>query len=77
MNAKNLRKFLDRIPTWPKEAQDELLRSMTEIETRYSKIYQVTDEERAALERSAADVRKERFAAARDVDVVFDRFHRP
>jgi hypothetical protein len=76
MKGKTLRQFLDRIPRWPKEAQDELLRSMAEIETRYSNTYQVNDEERAALERSAEDVRKNGFAADENVDAVFGRFHR-
>jgi hypothetical protein len=76
MKAKTLRQFLDRVPRWPKEAQDELLRSMAEIDTRYSNTYQVNDEERAALERSAEDIRKNRFATADDVDAVFGRFHR-
>lgn len=76
MKTKTLRQFLDRVPRWPKEAQDELLRSMTEIEMRYSNTYQVNDQERAALERSAEDVRKNRFATDEDVDAIFGRFHR-
>jgi hypothetical protein len=76
MNTKALKQLLDRIPKWPKEAQDEFLRSMAEIETRYSKIYQVTDEDRAALDRSAADIRKNRFATDEEADAVFARFHR-
>ena len=75
MQTKVLKKFLDRVPTWPKEAQDELLRSMTEIETRYSGVYRLDDEERAALKRSADDVRHKRFARSEEVKAVFDRYH--
>jgi len=76
MAAKDLRKIIDRVPKWPKAAQDELLRSMTEIETRYSNLYQVTDADRAALDRSAQDVRKGLIATDEEVESVFGRFHR-
>jgi restriction endonuclease Mrr len=76
MKASDLKKYLQRIPEWPKEAQDELVRSMVEIEHRYSERYQLDDEERAALERSAEDVRKNRFATDDDVEAVFTRYHR-
>jgi hypothetical protein len=76
METKNLKTILQRVPKWPKEAQDELVRSMKEIETRYSRIYHVSDDERTALERSAEDVRKNRLAADGDVERVFGRFHR-
>lgn len=76
MSMKAIKELLDRIPKWPKAAQDEVLRSVAEIETRYSDIYQVTDDDRAALRRSDEDVRKNRFATDDDVNGVFDRFHR-
>jgi hypothetical protein len=76
MEIKDLKKVLDRVSTWPKEAQDELVRSVAEIETRYTGVYHVNDEERAALHRSAEDVRKGRFATDQEVDTVFSRLHR-
>ena len=76
METKDLKKILERVPEWPKEAQDELVRSMTEIETRYSDVYHVNDEERSALKRSADDMQKKRFATHEDVEGVFGRFHR-
>jgi hypothetical protein len=76
MKTSDLQKYLQRIPAWPKEAQDELVRSMAEIEHRYSELYHVGDEERAALERSAEDVRQNRFASDHDVEATFTRYHR-
>ena len=32
MEIKDLKKFLDRIPTWPKEAQEEALQTLQVIE---------------------------------------------
>jgi len=76
METKDLKKVLERVATWPKEAQDELVRSLAEIETRYTDIYHVNDEDRAALHQSAEDVQRGRFATDEEVDAVFDRFHR-
>ena len=76
MKTGDLQKYLQRIPAWPKEAQDELVRSIAEIEHRYTELYHVDDDERAALERSAEDVRKNRFATDSDVEAAFTRYHR-
>ena len=76
MKTSDLKKYLQRIPAWPKEAQDELVRSMAEIEHRYSERYQVDDDELAALERSADDVRNNRFATDDDVEAAFTRYDR-
>jgi hypothetical protein len=76
MQTKELKNFLSRIPAWPKDAQDELIRSMAEIETRYGNVYHLDDDERAALKRSAQDVRNKRFSSNEEVDSVFGRFHR-
>ena len=76
MKTSDLKKYLQRIPAWPKQAQDELVRSMVEIEHRYSERYHVDDDERAALERSADDVRNSRFAIDDDVEAAFTQYHR-
>jgi hypothetical protein len=76
MKTSDLQKYLQRIPAWPKEAQDELVRSMVEIEHRYSERYHVDDDELAALERSADDVRNGRFATDDDLEAAFTRYHR-
>ena len=65
-----------RAAEWPKRAQEELVHSMTEIETRYSHLYHVSEDERLALERSEEDVRSGRFASDADVEEVFNRFLR-
>ena len=71
-----LESALERIDSWPKDAQDELARLMTEIQSRYRKVYRVDHDEREALTRSADDVRNNRFASDADVENTFSRFHR-
>jgi hypothetical protein len=67
---------LERVEAWPHETRDELLRSITEIEKRYGNVYRATKDDRAALARSAQDVRKGRYATDQDVEKTFGRFHR-
>ncbi len=76
METKDFRKILARVPMWPREAQDELVRSMTEIEARYGGVYHVSDDERAALERSAEDVYQNRIATDPEVEAVLGRYRR-
>jgi hypothetical protein len=72
--TQKLKELMARIETWPHEAQEELLRSAFDIEMRYIGGYQLTDEDRAALERSAEDVSAGRFASDSEVAQLFHRF---
>jgi hypothetical protein len=76
METKDLKVFLDRVRRWPKDAQDELVRAITEIESRYTNVYHLDKDERAALSRSADDVRNNRFATTEEFEAVYSRFHR-
>ena len=46
---------------------------MEEIEFRYTELYHLDDDERAALERSAHDIRMNRFATDDEVEATFTR----
>jgi hypothetical protein len=76
MKPDSFKQIFERVSKWPKDAQNELVRSAAEIEKRYREIYGVNHEERAALDRSGADVRRGRFAIEHEIDTVFGRFHR-
>lgn len=69
-----LKELMVRIETWPEEAQEELMRSAVNIEMRHRARFELTDDDRAALERSLDDVRNDRFATDEEVAQVFDRF---
>jgi hypothetical protein len=66
-----LKNLLERAETWPEAAQDDLVRSMIEIETRYTGIYRLSDDERASVEKGLADMRAGRFATDEEVAAVF------
>ncbi|HZP75515.1 MAG TPA: hypothetical protein VFB45_05180 [Pseudolabrys sp.] len=74
MVTKALKTILDRIDTWPEAAQDEAAATLQAFEEEFREPYALTDSDRAALERSAEDVRQERFAADEAVRALFDRF---
>jgi hypothetical protein len=57
--------LIERVSEWPKQAREELFRTMIEIETRHGRICHVDDDERTALEQSEEDVCAGRLASER------------
>ena len=76
MTKEQITILLERAADWPEEAQAELVQAMFEIEAKYGGIYQLDEDERAALERSAEDVRLDRFATNEEIAEVFARIRR-
>jgi hypothetical protein len=75
MNAK-LKGILERVAAWPEAAQEEAVQSLLAIEREMSEPYQLTDEDRAGIDRSLDDMRHGRFATDEQVAAVFNRFRR-
>ena len=71
---KVLENLIDRIAVLPKEAQDEVVRSVLEIEARHLGVYQLSDEERADILEALAEVRRGEVASEEEVAEVFRRF---
>lgn len=76
MTKDEIAALMERAAEWPAEAQAELVHSMLQIETKYQGVYHLDADERAALARSAEDVRQGRFASDQEVQEVFARFRR-
>jgi hypothetical protein len=76
MMKNRIQELVERASEWPENAQEELMQSMLDIEARYLGVYITDKEERAALKRSAEDVRSGRFASDEDVKKVLHQFHR-
>jgi hypothetical protein len=74
MTKQGLDILLERVATWPAEAQEELLRSLAEIEKRHLGIYRLNDQERAAVRRGLQEMREGKLASYEDVAVVFARY---
>jgi hypothetical protein len=74
MTREGLEFILEQVATWPEEAQDELLVSINEIEAKHVGVYQLSDEERAAVRRGLAEMRAGQLASEEEVAALFDRF---
>jgi hypothetical protein len=73
MVAKALRDILQRVETWPEQAQEEAILSLLSIEQELADPYVLTDEDRVAIERALDDMRHRRFASDEQVSTAFRR----
>ena len=74
MTKQDLDILLERVATWPAEAQDELLRSLAEIEKRHLGVYRLNDQERASVRRGLQEMREGKLARDEDIAAVFARY---
>ncbi len=66
--------ILDRIADWPKEAQEELLQSMTDIEARHLGVYRLSDDERAAIREGLAQAARGELVPDEAVEAYFQKY---
>jgi hypothetical protein len=77
MTKDQVKAVLDRVLTWPPEAQEEAVASLATIEEHFTSLQTLSPEDHDALSRSAEDVRHGRYATDDQVKAVFDRYRRP
>jgi predicted transcriptional regulator len=71
---KRLETLLERVSTWPEEAQAELARIIDELEWQYSRdVYQLSDEENAAIDKALAAADRGEFATDEEMAALFKR----
>ena len=73
MTKRDVKAVLDRVLAWPEEDQEELAEVAREIEARQTELYQLTKDEREAVERALAEMRERKFASDEDVAAIFRR----
>jgi predicted transcriptional regulator len=76
MKTKQLTEALERVETWPAQAQDELARVALEMEAEIKGVYHASVEELAGIDRGLRDADAGRFATDDEVDAVFAKFRR-
>jgi len=74
MTKQDLEILLEQIAAWPTEAQEELMQSIASIEEKHLGVYQLNDEERAAVQRGLQEMREGKIATDEEVAAVFDRY---
>ena len=76
MTRDQVKEMLDRVLTWPPEAQEEAVASLATIEEQFAALQALSPEDRDALARSAEDMRLGRYATEEQVKAVFERYRR-
>ena len=74
MTKHSLEILLERVASWPDEAQDEFVKSLADIERRHAGVYRLSEDERAAVRRGLADLRASRLASDDAVAALFSRY---
>ena len=69
-----LKDLMERAEHWPEGVQEEAIASLQSIEEELLGLYELSSDDRAALERSENDVRLGRFASDEQVSNVFGRY---
>lgn len=78
MTAKVLRDVLQKIESWPVEAQEELAAIAQEMDEELrGGVYHATPEELAGIDRGLKAAREGRFAKDEDVEAVLTKRRRP
>ena len=66
--------ILDRIADWPKEAREELMQSIVDIEAKHLGVYRLSDDERAAVREGLAQADRGEFIADDVVEAYFKQY---
>ena len=70
---KQLEAVLERVSSWPEEAQEELLEHIIAIESKQAGIYHLSDEERAAVKKGLEAAKRGEFVSDEDMAAFFKR----
>jgi hypothetical protein len=76
MTRDQLKAVLDRVLTWPPQAQEQAIASLQTIEEQFLGPHEISPSDAEALRRSADDMRAGRFATDEQVEQTFGRFRR-
>jgi predicted transcriptional regulator len=75
MTTKDLKSLLERVQSWPQEAQDELVDVANEIESELkNREYLATQEELRIIDAAMASIDGGEFATEAEVETVFGKF---
>jgi predicted transcriptional regulator len=75
--SKKLKEIIERAETWPEEAQEEAIATLQAIEAEFAQPYELTEDDRKAIDRGLEDVRRGRIASDEEVSRLFARYRHP
>ena len=71
---KRLETLIERVSALPEEAQEELLDHIAIIEAKHSGVYELSDDECAAVRRGLEEMRQGKLASDEEVEAAFSRY---
>jgi predicted transcriptional regulator len=76
MFSKELQEILKRVETWPKAAQEQAVASLQALEHELLAPYELTEDDKRAINRGLEAARRGDFATEEEVEAVFAKFRR-
>ncbi|MCK6452421.1 MAG: hypothetical protein L6R19_16465 [Alphaproteobacteria bacterium] len=73
---KDLQEILKRIEAWPEAAQEQAVASLQALEYELIAPYELTEEDKQAVDRGLEDARTGNFATDEEVGAVFAKFRK-
>ncbi len=74
MTATELKDLLERVRTWPEEAQNELVAVANQIETELQGDYVASREELEAIDAAISSLDAGEFASSKEIQAAFAKF---
>jgi hypothetical protein len=72
-----LKDMLERAESWPPEVQEEALATLQAIEAEFTEPYELTEDDRRAIDKGLEDMRQRRFVSDEEVSKLFARYRNP
>jgi hypothetical protein len=76
MTRDDIEAVLERVRTWPPARQEDAARVLLEMEAQGTTVYQLSNDERTAIEQSREQTRRGEFATDEEVAALFERYRK-
>jgi hypothetical protein len=76
MTRDDIEAVLERVRTWPPARQEDAARVLLEMEAQGTTVYQLSNDERTAIEQSRELTRRGEFATDEEVAALFERYRK-
>jgi hypothetical protein len=74
MTKEQLEAIFDRVRSWPAERQEDVARTLTEMEAAGTDVYILSPEEEADIENGLEEARRAEFASDEEMKALFERY---
>jgi predicted transcriptional regulator len=75
--SKKLKELIEHAETWPEEVREEAIATLQAIEAEFAVPYELSEDDRKAIDRGLEDVRRGRIASDEEVSRLFAKYRHP